>query len=390
MSNLRIAYMLVVAILCVARFVSAETSPSIEDVTLGNTKNVHLCRNLFLAGQPTQGDIPIIKEKGIKRVVTLREEGEVEWNERAAFEDAGLEFVQVPFRSPDSLTDDVFLRVRKLLQKSNKGSILLHCGSANRVGAVWLTYRVLDENVPLARAVEEAKKVGLRSEEYKSKALDYIERKTNPLSQKSVRPGINDRFLQADLDIAEWLGRFEIESREAYAARNHVIEACDIQSGSQVADIGAGTGFFARLFADAVGSDGLVFAVDIAPRFLEHINERAKKEGVQNIKTVLGSQRSVNLPPDSVDLVFSCDTYHHFEYPHASLNSIHRALRKDGTLIVIDFERIPGKSREFILGHVRAGKEVVRDEIESAGFEFQEEAKIDGFQENYFLRFRKK
>ena len=59
-----------------------------------------------------------------------------------------------------------------------------------------------------------------------------------------------------------------------------------------------------------------------------------------------------------------------------------------GTLIVIDFDRIPGKSREFILGHVRAGKGVFRSEIEAAGFEFVEEVELDGLKENYFLRFR--
>ena len=59
------------------------------------------------------------------------------------------------------------------------------------------------------------------------------------------------------------------------------------------------------------------------------------------------------------------------------------------TLVVIDFERIPGKSREFILGHVRAGKEVFRSEIVAAGFRYVEEIKLPEFKENYFLRFRK-
>ena len=58
-------------------------------------------------------------------------------------------------------------------------------------------------------------------------------------------------------------------------------------------------------------------------------------------------------------------------------------------LIVIDFERIPGKSREWLLGHVRAGKEVFRAEIMDAGFTLADEPKIEGFKENYFLKFRK-
>ncbi len=98
---------------------------------------------------------------------------------------------------------------------------------------------------------------------------------------------------------------------------------------------------------------------------------------------------SAELEPNSVDAVFICDTYHHFEYHVAMLRSIHSALRPGGQLVLIDFERIEGKSREWTMGHVRAGKELVRREVELAGFEFAEEVKIKGFEENYFLRFRK-
>lgn len=205
----------------------------------------------------------------------------------------------------------------------------------------------------------------------------------------SVKPGINEKFLDPSLDVSEWLGRFEIESREVYASRDEVLKACEIEPGDSVADIGAGTGFYSRLFASEVGEKGWVYAVDISSRFLEHINLQAREEQVHNLTGVLCSDRSVHLPPDSVDLVFTCDTYHHFEYPQSTLASIHRALKKGGKFVVIDFERIPGESREFILGHVRAGKEVFRSEIEKAGFKFVDEVTIPGFKENYLLRFQK-
>ncbi len=205
-----------------------------------------------------------------------------------------------------------------------------------------------------------------------------------------VSPGINDRFVDPELDVAEWLGRFEIESREVYSARDAVLKACRIEPGDGVADVGAGTGFYSRLFAKAVGSKGQVFAVDIAPRFIEHVAAKSREEGIHNLTTVLCTDRSTGLAPQCVDLVFTCDTYHHFEHPESTLASIAAALKPDGDLVVVDFERIPGKSREFILGHVRAGKEVVRKEIEQAGFEFLEEVSIPEFEENYLLRFRKK
>ena len=207
--------------------------------------------------------------------------------------------------------------------------------------------------------------------------------------EKSVRPGINEKFVDSKLDVTEWLGRFEVESREVFAFRTNVLKACGIEEGQHVADIGAGTGFFSRMFAEAVGEKGQVFAVDISPRFVEHLTRQGRKDKLANLEVVLCSDRSVKLPAESVDVAFVCDTYHHFEYPTSTLASIHDALKPGGTLIVIDFERIPGKSREFLLNHVRAGKDVFRSEIESAGFELVKEVGIEGFEENYFLKFRK-
>ncbi len=205
----------------------------------------------------------------------------------------------------------------------------------------------------------------------------------------SVRPGINDRFLDPELKIDEWLGRFEIESREVYSARDQVLKACGLKPGARVADVGAGTGFYSRLFSQAVGEKGWVYSVDISTTFLRHINEQVQAANITNQTSVLCSERSIKLPANSVDLVFICDTYHHFEFPQATLASIEKALKPGGTLVVIDFERIPGKSREFIMGHVRAGKQVFREEIMEAGFEFEREVSLPEFKENYLLRFRK-
>lgn len=210
-----------------------------------------------------------------------------------------------------------------------------------------------------------------------------------PAVTESVKPGINRSFLDPDMDVETFLDRFEVESREVFAARQRVLDICDIKPGMRVADVGAGTGFYSRLFAAATGPDGWVYAVDLSPQFAAHINEQAQASGVENLTTVLCTDRSVRLPPDSVDRVFICDTYHHFEYPQKTLASIYQALKPGGVLIVIDFERIPGVSREFILGHVRAGKDVFRGEIEAAGFRFEKEVEVAAFRENYLLRFQK-
>jgi len=207
--------------------------------------------------------------------------------------------------------------------------------------------------------------------------------------ETSVNPGINKKFLDPQLKVAEWLKRFEVESREVFDARDAVLKACAIKPGMRVADVGAGTGLYTRLFANAVGESGSVYAVDINPRFLEHIEARAKAESQGNITTVLAPEDSVSLPPASVDLIFLCDTYHHFEYPDKTVASIAAALKPGGELILIDFERIEGTSSDWIMGHVRAAKEVLQKEIEASGLVSEEELKVEGLKDNYFLRFRK-
>ncbi len=205
--------------------------------------------------------------------------------------------------------------------------------------------------------------------------------------EKSVKPGINDSYKNADVD--KWTARFESESREIYQQRDGILAAVGVAPGMEVADVGAGTGFMAQLFAEAVGTEGLVYAVDITPEFLELILDRMADAGVTNVKTVLCEEDSVKLPAQSVDLVFVCDTYHHFEYPRGSMRSIHRALRPRGQVVIIDFKREPGVSREWIIGHVRAGKDEVVREVSAVGFELLEDVPTPFLEENYMLRFGK-
>ena len=206
-------------------------------------------------------------------------------------------------------------------------------------------------------------------------------------AQKSVKPGINTEYLKPDLNVSNWVERFEREGREIYDGRHQIIAAAKIRSGSVVADIGSGTGLFTPMLSAAAGPQGKVYAVDIVPSFLKLIDERSVQGGLRNVQTVLCTERSVELPPNSIDSAFLCDVYHHFEYPQLSLASLHRALRRNGEVFLVDFKRLPGVSSDWILNHVRAGQEVVTAEFEAAGFKKIEE--IDLLKENYTLRFRK-
>jgi ubiquinone/menaquinone biosynthesis C-methylase UbiE len=208
-------------------------------------------------------------------------------------------------------------------------------------------------------------------------------------SDESVRPGINESFKNPELDPKKFVNRFEVESREIFFLRHRIAKQLELKPGMAVADVGAGTGLFMDLLSRAVGPEGKVYGIDIAPKLIDYMRERAEKKGHTQFVPHLCTERSVELPANSVDVVFVCDTYHHFEYPQQSLASIHQALRPGGRLVVVDFERIPGKSRKWVLGHVRAGKEVFTAEIEAAGFALLDEPQV-GLKENYLRRFVKK
>ncbi len=362
----------------------------IESAQLGGAVNVHRSGDLWFSGRFTPEEVAVLEERGIRRVIRTQPASEVSWDEQGLLEQAGLEFVSVPFRQPETLTDEVFDRIRELLG-ADSGPVLLHCASANRVGGAWLPYRVLDQGVPLERALAEAKTIGLRTAAYKELAVDYIERRraSGVGRRKSVKEGINDTFKASDLDVQEFVERFEVESREVFSARHEVLEVTGLKPGMRVADVGAGTGLYTFLFSEAVGAEGWVYAIDVAPRFIDRIRGLASNRNVRNVTGVLCAADSIDLPPASIDLAFVCDTYHHFEFPLSSTRSIHRALKPGGRLIVVDFERIPDVSREWILGHMRAGKDEFRAEIERAGFELVREVEVDGLEENYLLEFGK-
>lgn len=204
--------------------------------------------------------------------------------------------------------------------------------------------------------------------------------------EKSVRPGINDSF--RDPNVKEYVERFEVESREVFNRREEILKACEIQPGQTVADIGAGTGIFTRLFSKAVGKEGSVIAVDISQNFLDHITTVAREQGQTNIVTLLCSEDSTKLPVNSVDVAYICDTYHHFEYPFKTMDSLFAAMKPGGKVILVDFRRIEGETSDFTLKHVRAGQEVFEAEVLKSGFVKVAENK-EILKENYFVIFQK-
>ena len=203
--------------------------------------------------------------------------------------------------------------------------------------------------------------------------------------ERSVSPGINSYY--RDPNWQQWVNTFERPGREVYDRRHAIVDASGVSAGDVVADIGAGTGLFTRLFAERVGPEGRVYAVDISDTFIRNIMRAARRHGYTNIEGVVNNDRDVSLPAASIDTAFLVDTYHHFEYPVSMLSSMHASLKPGGILIIIDFRRDPRHSSRWVMGHVRAGKDAVIEEVTDAGFGLVDDLPL--LRTNYYLVFRK-
>ena len=123
--------------------------------------------------------------------------------------------------------------------------------------------------------------------------------------ERSVSEGINERFTGTELNTTRSAENFENENREVFARRHDVIEAIGIEPGMAVADVGAGSGFYVEIMAAAVGAEGEVYAVEIAPNWIDYLNEKVAAEDLENVNVVRGGERSIELPNASIDLALS-------------------------------------------------------------------------------------
>jgi ubiquinone/menaquinone biosynthesis C-methylase UbiE len=187
------------------------------------------------------------------------------------------------------------------------------------------------------------------------------------------------------------IGVFEEEGREEWQMTDEIIAELGLEPGMTVADIGAGTGYFSREIAARVAPDGRVLAVDIIPEFLDELQARAAAAGIDNIDTVLGEVDDPGLAPDSVDLIFMGDAYHHFSEPETMLRHMHAALRPGGRMAIVDWERAPNPRFEEAgldwQEHIRAGSQEVIAEVTSNGFRLLEQP--DFLEWQFFLIFER-
>jgi len=160
-----------------------------------------------------------------------------------------------------------------------------------------------------------------------------------------------------------YLWILERPERDAYQKPEQVMAALAFRAGERVADIGAGSGYFARRISRAVGPTGVVWAIDIGPEVLEYLDARAKKEGLANIRTQRVPAEDPQLPPAGVDTVLMVDTLHYVKDRVAWLRKVKAGLAPGGRVVVIDF--IPKSPEERPWGPPPEQK-MSRDEVDAA------------------------
>lgn len=166
-------------------------------------------------------------------------------------------------------------------------------------------------------------------------------------------------------ESAAWLereGRAELEKPEV------VLQAMELREGMKVAEIGAGTGFFSRRLAKAVGPKGKVYAEDIQPEMLDLLKQYAAKEGIKNIVPVLGTEADPKLPLGKIDRVLLVDVYHEFQKPEPMLAALRKVLAPGGTITLVEY-RLEGDTASHINIKHRMSVEQVLAEWNAAGYE---------------------
>lgn len=167
---------------------------------------------------------------------------------------------------------------------------------------------------------------------------------------------------------ADWLER---EGREDLEKPEIILQAMGLRDGDVVADIGAGTGFFARRIARAVAPSGKVYANDVQPEMLDRLKESSAKDGIANIVPVLGTETDPKLPAGQMDWVLLVDVYHEFQQPEPMLARIRESLKPGGRVALVEY-RAEGDTASHISPAHRMSVEQVLAEWNPAGFELVE------------------
>jgi predicted methyltransferase len=182
-------------------------------------------------------------------------------------------------------------------------------------------------------------------------------------------------------DAERWAHVFDDPKRDAWQKPHQVIQALALKPDAVVADIGAGTGYFAARLANML-PEGRVYAVDVEPDMVKYLGERAKREKLGNLVAVQASAGDARLP-EQADVILLVDVYHHIDQRDGYFRTLRASLKPGGRLAVIDFRMDspagPPKA-------ARIAPERVVAELKAAGYNLTQEH--DFLPRQYFLVFR--
>ena len=184
-------------------------------------------------------------------------------------------------------------------------------------------------------------------------------------------------------DPKAYIGALEDPKRDAYQKPHEVIHALNLTPGEVIADIGAGSGYFTFHLARHVGDKGKVYAVDVSPDMILHVNRRIREFKVNNVVTILADPDDPLLPDASVNRFFICDVWHHVDNQAKYLSLMKKMLKPGGEVIMIDFHK-----KELPVGppmKMKIAREDLIKQMESNGYRVIKEHTFLPYQ--YFLVF---
>ncbi len=187
-------------------------------------------------------------------------------------------------------------------------------------------------------------------------------------------------------DSKAYITMLDDPERDEYQKPHEVITALKLKEGEVVADIGAGSGYFTFRLARHVGDTGRVYAVDVSPEMIVHLNRRIRDLQLKNVVSILAAPDDPLLADASVDRFFICDTWHHIEKRDHYLGLMKKMLKPGGEVVMVDF-----KKAETPVGppmEMRIDRADLVKEMEKNGFRLDAERTFLPYQ--YFLVFKMK
>jgi ubiquinone/menaquinone biosynthesis C-methylase UbiE len=201
-------------------------------------------------------------------------------------------------------------------------------------------------------------------------------------AQDAVKRNLHQMHRLHD-DPKGYIGALEDPKRDAYQKPHEVVHALGLKPGEVIADIGAGSGYFTFHLARHVGEKGKVYAVDVSPDMIRHINRRIREIKTNNVVSILADPDDPLLPERSINRFFICDVWHHVDNPVKYLSLMKKMLKPGGEIVMIDFHK-----KELPFGpplQMKIAREDLIKQVETNGFRLAKEHSLLPYQ--YFLVF---